>query len=413
MPKKTLLFITPAMPELGGNGLAIRAGNLVEILSADWAVHVVVLAVGGVAGQRLPSALEAVVAGWVELPYGDLLDPVCVRCLRTPPGPERLAQLHALDRPLDAAYLPNKAAEAAYRAFPGVTFDAVFVLRLYMSAVAERFLSMTPRPMLALDADDDDVEARARFADLRMSRGDKMGALLESAASKAYAEWEQDWLPRFDLIYAASHVDAERIAARNPLSVVDVIPNVLREPAPQRAGVPADAPIPLLMVGNMSYLPNVDGAVFFAREVLPLIRARMPEAGELVIAGSNPAPAVTALARLPGVSVAASPPDIDSFYHRAKVAVIPIRAGGGTRIKLIEAFAHRVPVVSTRLGAEGLAVAHEQHLLLADEPAAFADACVRLMGDAELRGRLTDAAKTLQLAEYSVDALRASMSRGV
>ena len=90
-PRKTLLFITPAMPELGGNGLAIRAGNLVEVLSAEWAVHVAVLAVGGVEGRRLPPALEAVVAGCVELPYGELLDPVCVRCLRTPPGPERLA----------------------------------------------------------------------------------------------------------------------------------------------------------------------------------------------------------------------------------------------------------------------------------------------------------------------------------
>ena len=291
-----------------------------------------------------------------------------------------------------------------------MAFDAVFVLRLYMSAVAERFLTMTPRPMLALDADDDDVEARTRFADLRMSRGDKMGALLETATSKAYAKWEQDWLPRFDLIYAASPVDATRIAARNPLSVVDVLPNVLREPAPRPAGITAEAPIPLLMVGNMSYLPNVDGAVFFAREVLPLIRERLPEAGELVIAGSNPAPAVKALAGLPGVTIAASPPDIASFYHRAKIAVIPIRAGGGTRIKLIEAFAHHVPVVSTRLGAEGLAVAHEQHLLLADEPAAFADACVWLMQDGDLSARLVEAASALQRGTYSVDALRASMS---
>jgi glycosyltransferase involved in cell wall biosynthesis len=163
------------------------------------------------------------------------------------------------------------------------------------------------------------------------------------------------------------------------------------------------------MIGNMSYLPNVEGALFFCRDVLPRVQAERP--AELVIAGSSPAPAVRALAGLPGVTVAASPPDIAPFYRGARLAVVPIRAGGGTRIKLLEAFVNRVPVASTRLGAEGLAVEHERHLLLADNAAPFAKACGRLYEDDALRNRLVEAAFELCRRDHSIEALRARFAR--
>lgn len=398
------------MPDTGGNGLAMRAGNLVEALAAGWEVHLAVLSIAPASGQTLAPAISAHVSDWKYLSAPQLLDPAFARFRRIPPGPERPAAALAFGRPLDVPYQPELAADMVYRAFPRANFDAVFVMRLYMAAAADRFLALRPRPMMALDADDDDVEAHRRFGALRKARNDASGAALENVAARLYAAWEQEWLPRFDLVFAASETDALRMAGRNPDALFDVIPNVIRTPA--QRGEPAidQRDIPMLMVGNMSYLPNADGANFFARQILPRIRQWSANPNDLVIAGSNPAPDVAALADLPGVTVVANPADIDPLYRRARLAVVPIRAGGGTRLKIIEAFAMGVPVVSTRLGAEGLAVEHERHLLLADAPAEFADACMRLMRDDALHARLVDAARTLQRRDYSLSALRARMS---
>ena len=126
----------------------------------------------------------------------------------------------------------------------------------------------------------------------------------------------------------------------------------------------------------------------------------------MTIAGSSPAPTVRALNTLTGVTVLASPADVAPLYRQARVAVVPIRAGGGTRIKILEAFASGVPVVSTALGAEGLNVEDGVHLLIADTPDAFAAACVRLARDEGLRARIIPAARQLQEDQYSLNMLK-------
>ena len=388
----------------------MRAGNLVEALAAGWQVHLAVINVAGARAQKLSPAIAAHVEEWTELSGPELLDPAYARFLRIPPGPERPAGALAFGRPLDVPYRPELVAERVFHAFPGVNFDAVFVMRSYMAAAAAQFLTATPRPMIVLDADDDDVEAHRRFGALYTARNDAFGAALESVAARLYAAWEQEWLPQFDLVFAASETDALRMAGRVPDALFDVIPNVVRAPERRSANTVAQRDIPMLMVGNMSYLPNAEGADFFVRQVLPHIRDRAVDSAAVVIAGSDPAPDVTALAEVDGVTVAANPPDIEPLYSRARLVVVPIRAGGGTRLKIIEAFAMGVPVVSTRLGAEGLAVEHGTHLLLADEPTEIADACVRLLHDDALCTRLADAAQALQRDQYSLDALRTRMS---
>jgi len=127
----------------------------------------------------------------------------------------------------------------------------------------------------------------------------------------------------------------------------------------------------------------------------------------VVVAGSNPVDAVRALADQPGVTVLANPPEIAPLYAKARAAVVPLRAGGGTRIKILEAFAHGVPVISTPLGAEGLDVEAGRHLVVADTPEAFAAACIDIARDDGLRSELVTQARQLQETEYSIEALRA------
>ena len=150
--------------------------------------------------------------------------------------------------------------------------------------------------------------------------------------------------------------------------------------------------------GHLGYPPNIDAAEWLAMAIAPRIRMAVP-ATEVRLVG-RPATNVTQLHR-PGVlTVVGQVPSMEEELARASVAVVPIRYGSGTRVKILESFAHRVPVVSTTLGAEGLDVEDGVHLLLADDPEEFAAATVRLLGDPGLRVRLTEAAEARYLDRY-------------
>jgi glycosyltransferase involved in cell wall biosynthesis len=132
----------------------------------------------------------------------------------------------------------------------------------------------------------------------------------------------------------------------------------------------------LLFVGNMSYVPNIDAVTWLCRQVLPRLSGVTT-----AIVGRQPPPEVRALAS-ERVTVAADVADVTPWYSRTRIAVAPLFSGGGTRIKVLEAFAHQRPVVATTIGAEGLGLSGDGGpILVADEPSAFAAACRRLLGD--------------------------------
>jgi glycosyltransferase involved in cell wall biosynthesis len=114
----------------------------------------------------------------------------------------------------------------------------------------------------------------------------------------------------------------------------------------------------------------------------------------------EPTDAIGRLDRDPGVSVVGWVPAMTDELARADLVVVPLRYGSGTRLKILEAAAHRIPVVSTTLGAEGLHFENGRHLLLADDPEAFAAACIRLLTEPALRDRLVDEAQRVFLAQY-------------
>jgi glycosyltransferase involved in cell wall biosynthesis len=111
-----------------------------------------------------------------------------------------------------------------------------------------------------------------------------------------------------------------------------------------------------------------------------------------------------------GVEIIGDPLDIAPFYARADVAIVPLRAGGGTRIKILEAFSYGVPVISTTIGAEGLKVTPGSDILIADDPEAFADECCRMIADESLRQRIAAAGRNLWESEYTPAALTSILS---
>jgi glycosyltransferase involved in cell wall biosynthesis len=153
--------------------------------------------------------------------------------------------------------------------------------------------------------------------------------------------------------------------------------------------------------GSMNWAPNIDGVSYFCEEILPLILARKPDC-RVAIVGRTPPPSITHLAEInPQVVVTGTVPDIRTYLWGSQVCIVPLRIGGGTRLKIYEAMAARLPVVSTTVGAEGLPVSDGENILLADDPRQFAEACLKLLSDGANRRRLAEQAWELVAARFS------------
>jgi sugar transferase (PEP-CTERM/EpsH1 system associated) len=161
----------------------------------------------------------------------------------------------------------------------------------------------------------------------------------------------------------------------------------------------------LVFVGSMDWLPNIDGVKFFSEDVLPRIRARRPEC-KIAIVGRRPGSAIEELGkRDPNVIVTGTVPDVRPWLWGSAVSIVPLRIGGGTRLKIFEAMAAKVPVVSTTIGAEGLPVEPGRHLVIADDAEAFAESCLSLLEDAQRRSALAESAWALVRDRFSWEAV--------
>jgi glycosyltransferase involved in cell wall biosynthesis len=151
----------------------------------------------------------------------------------------------------------------------------------------------------------------------------------------------------------------------------------------------------MVFTGSMDWMPNEDAILWFARDVLPMIRRRVPEVS-LAVVGRRPGSKVIQLSRsAPEIAVTGRVEDVRPYLAEAAVFVVPLRIGGGTRIKIYEAMASGIPVVSTTVGAEGLRVEPGRHILLADTPEAFADAVLWLLFNPSAAAQMATAAKAL------------------
>ena len=155
----------------------------------------------------------------------------------------------------------------------------------------------------------------------------------------------------------------------------------------------------VVLTGTLDFLPNVDAACWFAREVLPLVRRREPRA-ELDVVGRRPVPDVLSLSSLDGVTVHPDVPAVAPYLQAARVAVVPVRIGTGSRVKALEAMAAGRPVAGTAIGLEGIDVDPGRDALVGDTPETMADAVVRLLADTDLARRVAEAGRQLVVSRY-------------
>lgn len=214
-------------------------------------------------------------------------------------------------------------------------------------------------------------------------------------------KFERDALAQFDLVLAVSDADSQTFGR--------LFPGALRQPVHViQTGVDTSYFTPmtgherrahLVFTGSMDWLPNEDGMLYFVREILPRIREVEADV-TLSIIGRAPTPSVKKLADIPGVEVTGRVDDVRPHVAAGSVYIVPLRIGGGTRLKIFEAMSMAKAVVSTTVGAEGLPVTSGADVVIADDPARFAQVVIQLIRDAEARRRIESAARRLVVDHY-------------
>ena len=231
-------------------------------------------------------------------------------------------------------------------------------------------------------------------------------AALYGTQYRRMLRFESQSLRRFEGLLAVSEADRETFARLYPGIDLNTI-HVVRTGVDTEYFSPAPSPsgsVELVFTGSMDWLPNEDGMLWFCRDILPLIKRDVP-AVTLSIVGRAPTPAVKKLAEEHGVRVTGRVEDVRPYMSTAAVFIVPLRIGGGTRLKIFEAMGMAKAVVSTTVGAEGLPVTHDRDILLADDPGSFARAVVRLLGDVQERRQLEAAARLLVAQHFDWSAV--------
>jgi len=213
--------------------------------------------------------------------------------------------------------------------------------------------------------------------------------------------WEPSYARHFGRCVVMSESDRKLLGLVNSELKIEIIPNGVDTKLYQPLPTPAN-PRNLLFVGNMSYRPNIDAMIFFCKEILPIICKELSV--ELWIVGVNPSPE---LAQLAGddIHITGRVEDLRPYYEKSAVCVVPLRAGGGTRLKILEAMALGRPVVSTTIGCEGIDAIDGRHLFIADTPEQFAEKTLALLTDLPLRQRIVDQARDFVVVHHDWDAI--------
>ncbi|GFO68110.1 glycosyl transferase family 1 [Geomonas limicola] len=390
-----ILIVTPSFPYPPDSGAKIRIFNLIKYLSLDNEVHLISLAdcsddVANPAMARYCSAINLIHTERRPILYqlpGVLCNffrglPFMLKYAEAPELREALKQISERDR-----------------------FDIIQFEHSYM-AYNVKYLSKELSCKTVLSFHNIACVQYYRIYQLEQRLIKKLECLFEWVPM---LRWESKIARSFDKSLVVSELDRVLLRLMCPGLDVSVIPN----------GVDARmfSPLPrtgrqlnLIFVGLMDYGPNADAVLYFHREIYPLIKKRFPELGFLVV-GCDPPPEVRELSGRGEVLVTGRVEDLRTYYQQAQVAVIPLRSGGGTRLKIIEAMSTGTPVVSTSVGCEGLEVTDGENILIADAPEEFAEKVVHLLENEEAWLRQSGQARKLVEKNYDWEQITGTLHK--
>ncbi len=390
MQRPEALFLTPESPYPSIGGGPLRAASLLEYLIQHYTVDVVVFRQPGESDPR-----EVFPAGKVR-------------------------EIHVLDLPLHSKSRPARAGRNGLRflrnrpplldRFSGFdsSLEGVVLGRQYDLGVVEHFwcapylrqLRAACRK-LVLDLHNIESVWHHRLANTSTA----LPALAHKRFAAAYRRLERNLLPQYDHVLVTSAADRNLVTPFTAPNTVTIYPNALpHTPLPPRA-----EQFSIVFSGNLEYEPNIAAVRFFCAKIWPVLRERWPGLIWEII-GKNPQAITRIVAGDAGIHLTGPVPDAVSAIARSQVAVVPLLAGSGTRLKILEAWAAGTPVVSTTLGAEGLDYVAGETLLIADDPPLFAGKISNLLESSQERNRISQAGRQLYESSYTWQAAWTSLN---
>ncbi|MCD6553485.1 MAG: glycosyltransferase [Anaerolineae bacterium] len=388
-----LLFLTPQIPYPPQHGGALRAYNLIRVLAQRHAITLLSFV-------RTPEDLDRA---------GPLRD--CCRRIETVPAPTRSHLRRAFSvflspEPDLALRLVSTEFQARLDALLREShFDVLQIEEIMLARYGLALNTNTePQPRLVFDTYNAEyvLQQRAFETDVRHPRR-WAGALYSLIQWRKLRRYEARVCRRFDCTVVVSQADAVALHALDPALPLVVVPNGVdvAHYASYTPGAndPVLPPNSLVFTGKMDFRPNVDAVLWFVESVLPLVQQQVPDVRFYVV-GQSPLPRVRALAANPAVIVTGRVPDVRPYIAGAAVYVVPLRIGGGSRLKILEALAMGRAVVSTSLGCEGYPLVADRELVVADEPTDFAREVIALLRDPARRAELGAAGQRFAAERY-------------
>ena len=390
-----LLFLTPQFPYPPHKGTTLRNFNLIA----------------GLARQHQIDLLAFGDAPRVSSP----LDQLCKR-IAVMPVPPRPTWRRAVDTVLSP--WPDMGLRLWSRAFARqlaawVTDEEYDVIQAEGLELARYMLGVrAPRahhvdrvgqtPLIVFDDHNAEYLLQKRIAAAGIASGGwRAGTVYSTIQWRKLRSFERRACRRADRVVCVSEADADAIRQLDAALSIDVIPNGVDTDYYRREQIaPLALPTPsIVFTGTMDFRPNVEAMLWFAQEVLPAVKRAVP-AVHFYIVGQRPHARLDSLRDDPAITLTGAVEDTRPYISAASVYVAPLRMGGGTRLKLLEAMSLQAPIVSTTVGAEGFAVRDGQELLLADDAAAFAQAVVALIADRERAALLGETGRLFAVQHY-------------
>ncbi len=365
MPLRALM-VAPALPSPGGNGLSMRLSLFLEALQRIAQTDLILIPILGDTATLTVGDTPI-----LRAPLQPDTELALILQLRDPG--QRLESFVRYGKSTFAGCFSNAAwAQLAGRYAPG-TYDIVHVARSHLTPALKHFRG---RAATTIDLDEDDLASFTSVARLLRKQRRNYQADWQEQEGRASDRMLGQVRGAVDLAFAASPAEALDISLRHQFPV-EYLPNAVAL-VPTRPSLRRNN---LLFVGTLGYLPNNDGLHWFMESVLPRIRRH--SACRVVIIGSSPLPRLRAAARRNGVKLLEGIKNLEPHYRAASAVIAPMRSGGGTRIKLLEAASFGVPSIATPIAAKGLYSRDRPWGWVAGTPQQFADACLAALGDAK------------------------------
>jgi glycosyltransferase involved in cell wall biosynthesis len=305
----------------------------------------------------------------------------------------RFDQLVSLLSPLPFHVREHRDAAMQEAIASAMAAEAFDVVQLEGSQVC--CFSFPGRAAIVLDEHNIEYEVLQRMSEGERTRLRRFFSAIEH---RKFRRLEQRWWRKVDGVAVTSDRELPVVRDHAPQTAAAVVPNAV-DPAHFTPGKEETEAASILFMGTLKYRPNVDAVTFLLDEVLPEVQRRRPDA-VLTVVGQGDEADLNRFRR-PGVVVTGRVPDVRPYLARAAVTVVPVRIGGGTRLKVVEALAMGKAVVSTTLGCEGLAVRSGEHVLLADDAAGFVDAIIGVLAEPQEGRRMGLAGRKLVVEHYS------------